>query len=156
MLKISFRSYGRLSVRKLLNMREDLLNELAFPDPYINIKKKENEFFLQFLPDRVKMIDSLKDHKKLWEECFRGILGGNMFDWGAKAVTDIFDGANDGLLKFSAALGFIFPLIYALLNIQRKFKRGLGLSTISTPFTKNCRRTKAFAYFVTILELMLS
>ena len=115
----SFRSYGRLSVRKLLNMREDLLNELAFPDPYINIKKKENEFFLQFLADRVKMIDSIEDHKKRWEECFRGILGGNMFDWGAKAVTDIFDGTNDGLLQFSAALGLSpsEPFINALLNI---------------------------------------
>ena len=87
-------------------MREDLLNELAFPDPYIHIKKKENEFFLQFLPERVKKIDSLNDRKEQWEECFRGILGGNMFDWGAKAVTDIFDGSNDGLLQFSSALGF--------------------------------------------------
>lgn len=121
-------SYGRLSVRKLLNMREDLLNELAFPDPYIHIKKRENEFFLHFLADRVKMIDSLSDHKKRWEECFCGILGGNMFDWGAKAVTDIFDGANDGLLQFSAALVKIqarpwlvdhFDAIYDKLNTYK-------------------------------------
>ena len=96
-------------------MREDLLNELAFPDPYIHIKKKENEFFLQFLPERVKKIDSLNERKEQWEECFRGILGGNMFDWGAKAVTDIFDGSNDGLLQFSSALG-----------LNRRFTRVFG------------------------------
>ena len=95
-----------MSVRKLLNMREDLLNELLFPDPYIHIKKKENEFFLPLLAKRIEEIDSITDHKKQWEECFRGILGGNMFDWGAKAVTDIFDGAANGLLQFSSALGF--------------------------------------------------
>ena len=45
-------AYGRLSVRSLLNVREHLLNELYFPDPYINMKRRENEYFLQHLPTR--------------------------------------------------------------------------------------------------------
>ena len=48
----SFSAYGRLSVRSLLNMREHLLNELDFPDPYINIKRRENEHFLANLRGR--------------------------------------------------------------------------------------------------------
>lgn len=48
----TFSAYGRLSVRSLLNMREHLLNELDFPDPYINIKRRENEHFLANLTGR--------------------------------------------------------------------------------------------------------
>jgi len=54
-------AYGRLSVRSLLNIREHLLNELYFPDPYINQKRKENDYFLQKLPQRLTDLDAIAD-----------------------------------------------------------------------------------------------
>lgn len=102
-------SYGRLSVRKLLNMREDLLNELLFPDTYIKIKKRENEYFLPLLAERLKQLDEIDNRKDQWEAAFKGVLAGNMFDWGAKAVTDMFDDNDNGLMQFSSALDKIQP-----------------------------------------------
>jgi len=84
-------------------MREDLLNELGFPDPYINQKKRENEFFLGHLAERFDEIDKISDSQSRWEEVIKGVLAGNVFDWGAKAVTDMFDQEAGGIMQFSTA-----------------------------------------------------
>lgn len=102
-------SYGRLTVRKLLNMREDLLNELGFSDTYIKLKKLENEYFLGQLSDRFDEIDSISDPKIRWEEIVRGVLAGNVFDWGAKAVTDMLDKESGGIMQFSTARNTLQP-----------------------------------------------
>ena len=85
-------------------MREDLLNELGFPDPYIKMKQRENEHSLIHLPDRLNKIDQIQDPKLKWTALIRGVLAGNVFDWGAKAVTDMLEKEKDKILPFSAAM----------------------------------------------------
>uniref|UniRef100_A0A8C4RZY8 4'-phosphopantetheine phosphatase n=1 Tax=Erpetoichthys calabaricus TaxID=27687 RepID=A0A8C4RZY8_ERPCA len=81
-------AYGSLTVRSLLDTREHCLNEFNFPDPYSKIKQMENDWALKFFHKVVKSLESLN-----WDErqfsLVKGLLAGNVFDWGAKAVSDI-------------------------------------------------------------------
>uniref|UniRef100_A0A8C5C289 4'-phosphopantetheine phosphatase n=1 Tax=Gadus morhua TaxID=8049 RepID=A0A8C5C289_GADMO len=77
-------AYGSLTVRSLLDTREHCLNEFNFPDPYSKIKQRENDAALRCYQKAVAALDALG-----WEEkqfaLVRGVLAGNVFDWGAKA-----------------------------------------------------------------------
>ncbi|XP_075881225.1 4'-phosphopantetheine phosphatase isoform X2 [Nelusetta ayraudi] len=83
-------AYGSLTVRSLLDTREHCLNEFNFPDPYSKIKQRENDMALKYYQKVVKSLDNLR-----WEErqfaLVRGVLAGNVFDWGAKAVSDVLE-----------------------------------------------------------------
>uniref|UniRef100_A0A3Q1GYU3 4'-phosphopantetheine phosphatase n=1 Tax=Anabas testudineus TaxID=64144 RepID=A0A3Q1GYU3_ANATE len=78
-------AYGSLTVRSLLDTREHCLNEFNFPDPYSKIKQRENDIALKYYQKAVKSMEKLS-----WEErqfaLVRGVLAGNVFDWGAKAL----------------------------------------------------------------------
>uniref|UniRef100_A0A8C8VH41 4'-phosphopantetheine phosphatase n=2 Tax=Pelusios castaneus TaxID=367368 RepID=A0A8C8VH41_9SAUR len=78
-------AYGTLTVRSLLDTREHCLNEFNFPDPYSKVKQKENGIALKCFPSVIESLDSLG-----WEErqfaLVKGLLAGNVFDWGAKAL----------------------------------------------------------------------
>uniref|UniRef100_A0A8C5D4S2 4'-phosphopantetheine phosphatase n=1 Tax=Gouania willdenowi TaxID=441366 RepID=A0A8C5D4S2_GOUWI len=82
-------AYGSLTVRSLLDTREHCLNEFNFPDPYSKIKQRENDMALKHYQRTVESLDALS-----WEDrqfaLVSGVLAGNVFDWGAKAVSDIF------------------------------------------------------------------
>ncbi|XP_077106184.1 4'-phosphopantetheine phosphatase isoform X2 [Ranitomeya variabilis] len=81
-------AYGSLTVRSLLDTREHCLNEFNFPDPYSKVKQKENDLALKYYPKVIRSLDTLG-----WEEkqfaLVKGLLAGNVFDWGAKAVSDV-------------------------------------------------------------------
>uniref|UniRef100_A0A3P8WQ37 4'-phosphopantetheine phosphatase n=1 Tax=Cynoglossus semilaevis TaxID=244447 RepID=A0A3P8WQ37_CYNSE len=86
-------AYGSLTVRSLLDTREHCLNEFNFPDPYLKIKEKENDMALKYYLKVVKSLEELG-----WEQrqlaLVRGVLAGNVFDWGAKArpwLVDSYD-----------------------------------------------------------------
>ncbi|CAK6440518.1 unnamed protein product [Pipistrellus nathusii] len=83
-------AYGTLTVRSLLDTREHCLNEFNFPDPYSQVKQKENGLALRCFRQVVQALDALA-----WEErqlaLVRGLLAGNVFDWGAKAVSDVLE-----------------------------------------------------------------
>ncbi|XP_078498599.1 4'-phosphopantetheine phosphatase isoform X1 [Lissotriton helveticus] len=83
-------AYGSLTVRSLLDTREHCLNEFNFPDPYSKVKQKENDIALKYFQKVVKSLDSLG-----WEErqfaLVKGLLAGNVFDWGAKAVSEVLE-----------------------------------------------------------------
>ncbi|EMP25953.1 Pantothenate kinase 4 [Chelonia mydas] len=83
-------AYGTLTVRSLLDTREHCLNEFNFPDPYSKVKQKENGIALKCFPSVIESLDSLG-----WEErqfaLVKGLLAGNVFDWGAKAVSDVLE-----------------------------------------------------------------
>lgn len=51
---------------------------------------------LKEFEDRINELDEIGDFDKKWEEIIEGVLAGNVFDWGAKAVTDILESS----LKF--------------------------------------------------------
>ncbi|XP_004863847.1 pantothenate kinase 4 isoform X2 [Heterocephalus glaber] len=83
-------AYGTLTVRSLLDTREHCLNEFSFPDPYSKVKQEENGVALKCFQCVVQALDALS-----WEErqlaLARGLLAGNVFDWGAKAVSDVLE-----------------------------------------------------------------
>ncbi|XP_053546322.1 4'-phosphopantetheine phosphatase [Bombina bombina] len=83
-------AYGSLTVRSLLDTREHCLNEFNFPDPYSKVKQKENDIALKYFQRVIKSLDSLG-----WEEkqfaLVKGLLAGNVFDWGAKAVSEVLE-----------------------------------------------------------------
>uniref|UniRef100_A0A2I2Y223 4'-phosphopantetheine phosphatase n=1 Tax=Gorilla gorilla gorilla TaxID=9595 RepID=A0A2I2Y223_GORGO len=80
-------AYGTLTVRSLLDTREHCLNEFNFPDPYSKVKQRENGVALRCFPGVVRSLDALG-----WEDrqlaLVKGLLAGNVFDWGAKAVSE--------------------------------------------------------------------
>uniref|UniRef100_A0A673XS96 4'-phosphopantetheine phosphatase n=1 Tax=Salmo trutta TaxID=8032 RepID=A0A673XS96_SALTR len=83
-------AYGSLTVRSLLDTREHCLNEFNFPDPYSKIKQGENDMALKYFQKAVKSLEELS-----WEQrqfaLVRGLLAGNVFDWGAKAVSELLN-----------------------------------------------------------------
>ncbi|XP_012696655.1 4'-phosphopantetheine phosphatase isoform X2 [Clupea harengus] len=83
-------AYGSLTVRSLLDTREHCLNEFNFPDPYSKIKQRENDMALKYYQKVVRALEDLS-----WEQrqfaLVRGLLAGNVFDWGAKAVSDVLE-----------------------------------------------------------------
>ncbi|KAK2566673.1 4'-phosphopantetheine phosphatase [Acropora cervicornis] len=93
-------AYGNLSVRSLLDVREQYLNEFNFPDPYAEVKQQENEAALLLLSERLKELDALP-----WEQrqcaLVEGILAGNVFDWGAKEVAELME---NGSLDFETSM----------------------------------------------------
>ncbi|XP_040843732.1 4'-phosphopantetheine phosphatase [Ochotona curzoniae] len=83
-------AYGTLTVRSLLDTREHCLNEFNFPDPYSKVKQRENGVALRCFRSVIRALDALA-----WEErqlaLVKGLLAGNVFDWGAKAVSDVLE-----------------------------------------------------------------
>ncbi|CAG0878879.1 unnamed protein product [Darwinula stevensoni] len=102
---LSSSAYGKLTVRSLLDMREHMLNESEFDDPYLLRKQEENEAALKSLASRLKYLDAL-GYQERQVRLIEGILAGNVFDWGAKEVAAClrqgnfhFDDAHQSLQK---------------------------------------------------------
>uniref|UniRef100_A0A914VQP2 4'-phosphopantetheine phosphatase n=1 Tax=Plectus sambesii TaxID=2011161 RepID=A0A914VQP2_9BILA len=99
-------AYGCLNVRSLLDLNEQLLNEFYFKDAYQLQKYAENEAALNELGEVLKIIDSLE-----WEDrqlaLVKGLLAGNVFDWGAQEVVKLME--REGGLSFASALEKLQP-----------------------------------------------
>lgn len=93
---------GRLTIRSLLELNESCLRNNGFLDPWREQKHIENEASIKRLRDRLNELDELKCNNKKWEELVKGLLAGNMFDWGASAVTEILQ--NDKTFGLQEAL----------------------------------------------------
>lgn len=91
-----------LGIRELLELNDKQLRLYGFDDPWLEQKKSENEVALPLFADRIKEIDAIEDFTQKWTELVRGVLAGNMFDWGAQAVTNIIQ--KDKTFGLSAAL----------------------------------------------------
>lgn len=94
-----------LTVRTLLDINEDNLRANNFIDPFQYQKDKENILALKEFKNRLNQLDEIDVFDERWEEIIRGVLAGNIFDWGAKAVTDIME--NSFKFGFSEALNLI-------------------------------------------------
>ncbi|CAG9108209.1 hypothetical protein JYU34_011477 [Plutella xylostella] len=84
-------AHGQLNVRLLLDINETCLRSQGFFDLWKQQKQYENDAALTSLKDRLSEIDSLPDDRQRWTELCRGVLAGNMFDWGATAITAILE-----------------------------------------------------------------
>lgn len=85
-----------LTIRTLLEINEDNLRANNFKDAFQYQKHQESIMALREFEDRINQLDEIQDFDKKWEEIIKGVLAGNVFDWGAKAVTDILENS----LKF--------------------------------------------------------
>lgn len=87
-----------LTIRNLLELNEASLRLYGFDDPWKDQKRLENEASVKKLSARLHRIDRLEDPAEKWTEIIKGVLAGNMFDWGAQAVSQILESdANFGL-----------------------------------------------------------
>lgn len=78
----------------MLELNEELLKKYGFKDVWKIQKEVENSGALKILHKRLKEVDNINDsyhgvNRKKWEELFRGVLAGNIFDSGATAVQDL-------------------------------------------------------------------
>ncbi|XP_037958258.1 4'-phosphopantetheine phosphatase [Teleopsis dalmanni] len=95
----------KLSIRELLDLNERQLRRFGFPDTWRKQKQEENAVAIQLLQKRLQEIDTIESTSARWTELIRGVLAGNMFDWGAQAVANIL--ANDTTFGLHAALEHI-------------------------------------------------
>ncbi|XP_071951157.1 4'-phosphopantetheine phosphatase-like [Antedon mediterranea] len=96
-------AFGSLTVRSLLETREQCLYEFSFPDPYCHLKREENEAALKFLPSRLNQLDSMAWLGRQMA-LIEGVLAGNVFDWGSKAVTTLLEKGNFGFMEAKSSL----------------------------------------------------
>ena len=91
--------YGALTVRALLNLREQCLREMGFNDIFSDIKKEENDVSLTGFAALIKKLDELPESDRL-EQLIDNMLAGNMYDWGSAAIQDLL---TKGDLDFNSA-----------------------------------------------------
>src|SRR5205807_2679891 len=92
--------YGGLTIRSLLNLREQCLRGLGFPDIFAKVKRIENKDSLKQLPALLKWIDAITDPSTQITELITNVLAGNMFDWGSASVLKLL---REGSLDFNSA-----------------------------------------------------
>ncbi|XP_055677696.1 4'-phosphopantetheine phosphatase [Lutzomyia longipalpis] len=95
-----------ITIRTLLDLNEMCLRRHGFSDPWRDQKILENKTALRMLRLRFEEVDKLRDNER-WIELVRGLLAGNMFDWGAQAVCEILEGNSS--FGLNEALSYIQP-----------------------------------------------
>lgn len=80
-----------LTIRTLLELNQKSLKLYGFSDPWKEQKKLENEASLKKLQARLQLLDQIEDMNEKWTAIIKGVLAGNMFDWGAQAVSQILE-----------------------------------------------------------------
>uniref|UniRef100_A0A1I7ZER0 4'-phosphopantetheine phosphatase n=1 Tax=Steinernema glaseri TaxID=37863 RepID=A0A1I7ZER0_9BILA len=98
-------AYGCCNVRNLLDLREQILNEQLFDDAFLCQKQIENELAVRELPNVLRIIDAIDNVRDRQIAVCKGILAGNVFDWGAKEAVKMME--SSGGLSFSSALELI-------------------------------------------------
>lgn len=83
-------AYGSLTVRSLLDTNSQCLAEFNFTDPYSQQKQQENEIALKQLPEHLHILDSLAG-ADMNLALAKGLLAGNVFDWGAREVRKLLE-----------------------------------------------------------------
>lgn len=89
-------AHGPLSILRICELREALLRDLGFADPYRQVKAHENELALQHLPTLLEELDAMNEADRL-DALIRGVFAGNIFDLGARSTTQLY---MDGKIDF--------------------------------------------------------
>ncbi|KAL3282218.1 hypothetical protein HHI36_005412 [Cryptolaemus montrouzieri] len=84
-----------LSVRTLLEFNEDNLRDNNFKDAWSHQKQKESNLAFKQFRSRLDYVDSVEPFNDKWLEIIKGVLAGNVFDWGSKTVSDILEKSPD-------------------------------------------------------------
>ncbi|XP_048762639.1 4'-phosphopantetheine phosphatase-like isoform X2 [Ostrea edulis] len=116
-------AYGSLTVRSLLDTSSHYLQEFMFTDPYLQLKQTENEQSLKCLAEYLQELDRMEFEKRQLALA-EGMLAGNVFDWGAREVTQIMETQTFGFKEATERLQerpWLFDEFDAWLNrLQRK------------------------------------
>ncbi|CAG9772009.1 unnamed protein product [Ceutorhynchus assimilis] len=88
--RIDPRILNPLSVRTLLDFHEENLR-VHFIDAWKLQKETETTQALMTFGHRIKEIDSIADFDKKWLEIVKGLLAGNVFDWGSQLFSEILE-----------------------------------------------------------------
>ncbi|GMV96132.1 MAG: DUF89 family protein [Phycisphaerae bacterium] len=96
---------GRLTTIRLCEFRQAMLIAHGLPDPYVRVKRRENEAAARLYPRVVERLDRLGSDER-WETLLRGLYAGNMFDLGAPITSDLY---GQGGLDFAACLERVRP-----------------------------------------------
>ncbi|CAG8590777.1 2167_t:CDS:10, partial [Acaulospora morrowiae] len=122
--------YGALTIRSLLNLREQCLHEIGFPDIFVKVKAAENEAALRDLKDIFEKVDSVQEVEDKIDLLIENILAGNMFDWGSRQISEMM---RKGQLTFELAKTKVKKPEH--LNKMRQFTERLTSKT-KPPFKK--------------------
>jgi uncharacterized protein with ATP-grasp and redox domains len=76
---------GQLNLLALDRIRDTILRANAIPDPFREIKKRENQAAIKLYPNVVKQLDARTGRDK-WLHLVECVLAGNTFDLGATAT----------------------------------------------------------------------
>jgi type II pantothenate kinase len=88
--------FERVSILTLDSWRDELLARHGFPDPFIDLKNRENERMLPLLPKICAQLDAIADERERFAAVIQGVFAGNIFDMGAAATAKAFlDGSPD-------------------------------------------------------------
>ncbi|XP_061386997.1 4'-phosphopantetheine phosphatase [Musca vetustissima] len=128
-----------LGIRELLELIDKHLRLYGFPDPWLEQKKTENTAALELFAERIGEIDAIADSRQRWTELVKGVLAGNMFDWGAQAVTNII--LNDKTFGLHAALERIQKRPWLMDDLDKWLERlhnGGAIHKCAAVFVDNC------------------
>lgn len=93
-IKYNPQQFKPLSIRTLLEFNEDNLRKNNFDDPWLLQKQNETIAAFTQYEDRINFVDSVENFYLKWEELSKGLVAGNLFDWGAKAIAEILEECN--------------------------------------------------------------
>lgn len=91
----------RQSTIELAEFRQLMLDKHGWPDPYLVIKRRENDAAAAIYPDFIRRVDETPLPQR-WELLFRALFAGNMFDLGAPDTIELY---HRGGLDFESTLG---------------------------------------------------
>lgn len=120
-----------------MELNGSCLKLYGFTDPWLKQKQLENSAAIEKLSDRLAELDKFDTDEEKWIELFKGILAGNMFDWGAQAVTEIIE--NNKSFGLNDALCQIQPRPWLIDGLDDWLKRLQGPShKCAAIFVDNC------------------
>ncbi|HOA75942.1 MAG TPA: ARMT1-like domain-containing protein [Phycisphaerae bacterium] len=89
----------------LTRFRNRWLAAYGWPDPYRQIKARENAIAADLYPRVVERIDAIAPDRR-WERLIRGIFAGNMFDLGSPKTVEMYE---RGEIDFETVLERVPP-----------------------------------------------
>lgn len=110
---------GELTVLELTRYREEQFEAHGFPDPFLDLKHRENEIAIGLLPDLLAEIDATDTADRI-ELLVRGLFAGNLFDMGSKATIGMFQ---NGDFQFRTTRDRIRPRPWAVDGLDRWLDR---------------------------------
>lgn len=83
-------SRRRLMTIDLTRYRNKYLSQYGWPDPYRQVKTRENELAARLYPRVIERIDAALPGPQRWERLIRGLFAGNMFDLGSPETIEMY------------------------------------------------------------------